>query len=153
MKIRRSYKKLSLIHIFYKAVLIVCQGIRRFQNRYADLAEQMAAEEGNKRRKQELLLIASNCRQVPYEPARTYYEALQSYWFNMCIRDSHIRKEPYMSSATGIFHHGKKDFCSSFGRRWREKAYSFITAGIWITVELRFLSILRKIFSRMCGRL
>lgn len=70
---------------FYKAVLIVCEGIRIFQNRYADLAEQMAAEEGNKRRKQELLLIASNCRHVPYEPARTYYEALQSYWFTLLI--------------------------------------------------------------------
>lgn len=70
---------------FYKAVLIVCGGIKMFQNRYADLAEQLAAEEQNQRRKRELLQIASNCRRVPYEPARTYYEALQSYWFTLLI--------------------------------------------------------------------
>ncbi|PWJ51857.1 glycyl radical protein [Faecalicatena contorta] len=70
---------------FYKAVLIVCEGVKIFQNRFASLAEEMAEKEQDERRKGELFLIASNCRRVPYEPARTYYEALQSYWFTILI--------------------------------------------------------------------
>ncbi len=70
---------------FYQAALICVEGVRSFQNRFADLAEQMAASCPNARRRQELLLIASNCRRVPYEPARTYYEAVQSFWFVILI--------------------------------------------------------------------
>ena len=70
---------------FYQAALICVEGVRSFQNRFADLAEQMAASCPDARRKQELLLIASNCRRVPYEPARTYYEAVQSFWFVILI--------------------------------------------------------------------
>lgn len=70
---------------FYKAVLIVCAGIRTFQNRFASLAVEMAEKETNQRRKQELLLIAENCRHVPYEPAENYYQAIQSYWFILLI--------------------------------------------------------------------
>lgn len=70
---------------FYKSVLIVCEGIRSFQERYVSLAEEMAGKEEHPRRKKELLLIASNLRQVPYGPAQTYYQALQSYWFTLLI--------------------------------------------------------------------
>ncbi|WP_059070257.1 glycyl radical protein [Mediterraneibacter massiliensis] len=70
---------------FYKAVLIVCEAVKIFQDRFADLAEQMAEKEQDDRRKKELLLIAENCRIVPYKPARTYYQALQSYWFVLLI--------------------------------------------------------------------
>lgn len=70
---------------FYKAILIICEGIRSFQARYAALAKEMAGKEKNPRRSEELLLIASNLRRVPYEPAQTYYQALQSYWFTLLI--------------------------------------------------------------------
>lgn len=70
---------------FYKAVLIICEAVKIFQNRFANLAEEMAKEEKNERRKKELLLIADNCRTVPYQPAETYYQALQCYWFVLLI--------------------------------------------------------------------
>ena len=35
----------------------------------------------NERRKQELLVIAENCRNVPARGAKTFYEACQSFWF------------------------------------------------------------------------
>lgn len=70
---------------FYRAVLICIDGIKKFQNRYADLAEKMAAECADARRRKELLLIASNCRRVPYEAPRTYFEAVQCFWFVVLI--------------------------------------------------------------------
>lgn len=70
---------------FYRAVLIICEGIKTFQNRFVKLAKKLADKEENQRRKQELLLIAANCSKVPYEPAGTFYEALQSYWFTILI--------------------------------------------------------------------
>lgn len=66
---------------FYQAVLIVIEGIKIFQFRFAALADKMAAAEENIRRKKELEQIAANCRHVPYYPARSYYEAVQSFWF------------------------------------------------------------------------
>ena len=63
---------------FYKAEIIVADGIIALANRHADLAEQMAAEEKNEARKAELLKIAEVCRWVPEHPARNFYEALQS---------------------------------------------------------------------------
>lgn len=70
---------------FYQAILIIVDGIRSFMARYAALARKMAEEENDLRRKQELLLIAQNCDKVPYEPATSFYEALQSYWFTILI--------------------------------------------------------------------
>ncbi|MGI6000673.1 MAG: glycyl radical protein [Candidatus Merdisoma sp.] len=70
---------------FYQAALICVEGVKAFQKRFARLAEDMAAACGNERRRQELSLIAANCRRVPYEPARTYFEAVQSFWFVILI--------------------------------------------------------------------
>ena len=66
---------------FLKAVIIANKGVLRFAVRFADLAEEMAAKEKNQTRKQELERIAETCRRVPSKPARTFYEALQSFWF------------------------------------------------------------------------
>ena len=66
---------------FLKAVVIVHQAVIRFANRFADLAEAMAAKEPDSKRRKELEQIAANCRWVPANPARNFYEALQSFWF------------------------------------------------------------------------
>ncbi len=70
---------------FYRAVLAVVEGIKVYSFRFATLAREMAEKENNPRRKQELLLIAANCDRVPYHPAESFYEALQSYWFTIMI--------------------------------------------------------------------
>ncbi len=70
---------------FYKSMVIICEGVQVFQHRFAELAANMALEETDERRRKELLLIAENCRRVPYEPAESFYEALQSYWFTILI--------------------------------------------------------------------
>lgn len=63
---------------FYKAEIIVCDGIVTLANRHADLAEEMAAKCTDPIRKAELLKIAEVNRRVPKYPARTLYEAMQS---------------------------------------------------------------------------
>jgi formate C-acetyltransferase len=70
---------------FYKAVLIIIEGIKAFAGRFANLARDMASKEKNERRKRELLLIAGNCDKVPYEPVSNFFEACQSYWFTILI--------------------------------------------------------------------
>jgi len=64
-----------------KAMLISCEAAVIFANRHADLAEQMAAEEKDPGRKEELLKIAQVCRWVPAHAPRDLHEALQMYWF------------------------------------------------------------------------
>ena len=65
---------------FYKAVLTVIQAVRDFAGRYARLARQMAQTAAPGRR-EELLEIARICDKVPYEPAQSFHEAIQSVWF------------------------------------------------------------------------
>lgn len=66
---------------FLQAVLISCQAVIGYSNRYADLAEQEAGRAKNAARRAELLKIAENCRRVPAKGARNFYEACQSFWF------------------------------------------------------------------------
>lgn len=66
---------------FLEATIITCDAIVLWANRHADLAEKLALEETNPIRKKELEKIAQTCRYVPENPARTFYEAMQSQWF------------------------------------------------------------------------
>ena len=66
---------------FLEGVVIAAEGITIWANRYADLAESLAAQEADPARADELRRMAEICRRVPAEPARDFYEALQSFWF------------------------------------------------------------------------
>ncbi len=70
---------------YWEAVIIVFEAWIRFVNRYADLAEKMAAEERDAVRKAELLEMARICRKVPQYPAESFREALQSFWFTFLM--------------------------------------------------------------------
>ena len=70
---------------FWEGVVIVFEAWVRLANRYADLAEQMAAEETDEKRKAELLEMARICHKVPYEPAETFREACQAFWFTFLM--------------------------------------------------------------------
>ncbi|MGM9942042.1 MAG: glycyl radical protein [Bulleidia sp.] len=72
-------------NVFYRSVLTVIEAVHTFALRYAELAEQMAETENNPARKAELLEIADVCSKVPYEPAHTFHEAVQSVWFIQLI--------------------------------------------------------------------
>lgn len=66
---------------FQRAVIECCDAVIFFANRYAELAEKMAAECNIEERKSELFTIARNCRNVPANGAKSFYEACQSFWF------------------------------------------------------------------------
>ena len=70
---------------YWEAVIIVFEAWIRFVNRYADLAEKMAAEETDAVRAGELREMARICRKVPQYPAESFREALQSFWFTFLM--------------------------------------------------------------------
>jgi formate C-acetyltransferase len=66
---------------FWRAVIITCDAVMAFAKRYAGLAREMAAAESGAERKAELLKIAEVCEKVPANPASTFQEACQSFYF------------------------------------------------------------------------
>ena len=66
---------------FLNAVILSCQAVIEYAQRYAALADQMASECSNPVRKEELQVIALNCSRVPAKGAGSFYEACQSFWF------------------------------------------------------------------------
>lgn len=66
---------------FLQGVIIALEGAITFAKRHAALARQMADAEADPVRKAELLEIARVCDHVPAKPARSFREAVQSFWF------------------------------------------------------------------------
>ena len=66
---------------FLQAVIISCDAVINYADRYATLAKEMAASEADINRREELLKIAQNCARVPRYGAESFYEACQSFWF------------------------------------------------------------------------
>lgn len=71
--------------IFYQAVRIALEGLIEFSDRYADLAEKLAADEKDPQRRKELESIASICRKVPFHPPKSFREAVQAVWFTHLV--------------------------------------------------------------------
>lgn len=66
---------------FLKAIIIVCDGMLVFSERFAQLAIEESQKENNLQRKKELVELAKVCKHVPANPPRNFWEALQSIWF------------------------------------------------------------------------
>jgi formate C-acetyltransferase len=66
---------------FWKACIIQAEALITYAHRMADEAERMAANCKDTKRKQELMTIAENCRVVPENPPKTFWQAVQSVWF------------------------------------------------------------------------
>lgn len=75
-----SAENIERIH-FYQAIIITSTALIRLGERYAEEAEALAEVEEDPQRKNELLKIAENCRWVPANPPRTFWEAMQMVWF------------------------------------------------------------------------
>lgn len=72
-------------YMFYNSVLTVIEAVHTFALRYSSLAKEMAEKETNPARKEEVLEISRICAKVPYEPAHSFREAVQSVWFIQLI--------------------------------------------------------------------
>ena len=66
---------------FYQSIILICNGIIRFANRYGDLAEKLAQQEQDIVRQGELRKIAAVCHRVPEHPPESFHEAVQFVWF------------------------------------------------------------------------
>jgi len=64
-----------------RAMAVCCRALIRYAERHAERAEELAAREGEPKRRAELLRIAEVCRRVPGHAPRDFWEALQMYWF------------------------------------------------------------------------
>lgn len=64
-----------------KAMSICAEAIINFARRHAGKARELAAEEGDRNRKNELQQIALICERVPAYAPQNLWEALQYYWF------------------------------------------------------------------------
>jgi formate C-acetyltransferase len=66
---------------FLEAVIIVLKAAITWANRYAEKAKEIAQTEVDDVRKRELETIAEVCQWVPANPARSFHEALQTFYF------------------------------------------------------------------------
>jgi len=124
----KSQQKKDLL----RAIIICCEGVKIFSQRYAYKARELArGAESN--RKKELLNIASSCERVPYYPVKTFYEALQSVWFQHMLV---MLAESYPGPGTSygrfdqyMYPYYEKDLQE--GRLTREKAKELLQC-FWI---------------------
>jgi pyruvate formate-lyase/glycerol dehydratase family glycyl radical enzyme len=70
---------------FLQAVIISLKAVIHLANRFADLATELALNEADQVRKAELGRIAETCRWVPANAARSFYEAMQSFWLTFLV--------------------------------------------------------------------
>jgi len=75
-----SPENIEKIH-FYQSAIITSRALIRLGERYALKAEELAKAEPDPDRKMELLQIAENCRWVPANPPKTFWQAMQMVWF------------------------------------------------------------------------
>ncbi|MCI8609728.1 MAG: hypothetical protein HFE73_08805 [Firmicutes bacterium] len=68
----------------WQAMIIAMEAVINFAHRYADLAEEMAAQCKDEKRKAELLTMAADCRVVPENPPQTFQQVLQLVLFTQC---------------------------------------------------------------------
>ena len=64
-----------------RGMMIACDAVCAFSKRYGVLARELQSREVIGSRKSELGQIADICDRVPEKPARSFWEALQSFWF------------------------------------------------------------------------
>ena len=70
---------------FLKGVVMAMEAAAEIGTRFAARARELAEKEEDSKRKAELIKIAEVCDWVPANPARTFYEALQSYYISYLL--------------------------------------------------------------------
>jgi len=81
-----EYKNLNKSY-FYRGILIVLKAVVEFAKRFADLAIDQAKTESSDKREAELLEISRILNKVPFNPAESLQEAIQSMWIvHLCLQ-------------------------------------------------------------------
>jgi pyruvate formate-lyase/glycerol dehydratase family glycyl radical enzyme len=132
--------------VYLNALLIVCDGMDTLAKRYARLAREKAAREKQPQRKAGLEKIAEICQRVPTNPARTFWEALQSLWFYHvctlidygCASNNPGRMDQY------LYPYYKKDI--EEGRLTKEQAQELLEC-LWVKFS-EVLNLVDKDYAR-----
>jgi pyruvate formate-lyase/glycerol dehydratase family glycyl radical enzyme len=124
---------LKKIHLL-QAMSICCDAAIRFAERYAEEAERLAAAESDPTRRAELEQIAEICRWVPAHPARTFHEALQSFWFVHLILN--LESNSYAIGPGRFDQYMYPYYCADIdaGRLTREQAQELLGC-LWIKLN------------------
>ena len=117
-------------YYFYQGILIVIRAVTRFARRYAALAEELASS-ADAGRTAELQEMARILRKVPYEPAETLYEAVQSLWLMHLVLqiESNGHSLSYGRMDQYLWPYYQKDLAQ--GRISEEKACELMT-NLWL---------------------
>jgi len=70
---------------FLQAVITANEAVINFARRFADRLAELAEQTSDGKRKQELLTMAENCRRVPANPVKSFWQAIQTVWFIQLI--------------------------------------------------------------------
>ncbi len=119
---------------FYRAVIVCLNAVRAFAGRYAALAARMAEEEEDPARRRELEEIARICGKVPEEPAGSFHEALQSFWFLHSALHSTMNLVPVGRFDQFVYPYLERDL--SDGRISPEQAQELLEC-LWIKFNER----------------
>jgi len=87
---------------FCRGVILSSDAVRGWAGRYAERARQLAQDEPEGERRDELLAMAERCDRVPFEPPRDFREAVQAVWFTEAAA-------VLAHGMTGIFATGRLD--------------------------------------------
>ncbi len=124
---------------FHRAAAIACEGVLEYSAHLAAEAGRLAEETVDGERRAELKEIQRICIKVPYEPAGTFHEALQSLWLvhmGVCLESinsaiSFGRIDQY------LYHYYRKDL--EAGRITPERARELLLCFSAKTTEHVFL--------------
>lgn len=70
---------------FYESVILVMEGTQNFMMRYHDLLIKYAENETDIDKKENMILVAQNCKNISVAPPESFHEAVQSLWFLFVI--------------------------------------------------------------------
>jgi len=76
---------------FLEGVIMAMEAASEIGKRFAAKARELAKEELDAKRRVELFKIAEICEWIPANPARTFYEAMQSVWFSHILHWWEVR--------------------------------------------------------------
>lgn len=71
--------------LFYRALTMSIKAFQHFIKRFASLALEQSGTAQDQKRKEELVLMAGNCRLISEDPPRDFYQALQLVYFVQLI--------------------------------------------------------------------
>ena len=95
-----------------KSMLVALDGLTGFARRYGEEAVRQAALCTDAARRKELLAIARVCENVPMNPAASFHEALQSFWFTYCMVNSGGEFVPFGRADMHLNPYYEKDIAS-----------------------------------------